>query len=205
MRRQIGSLNPQTPKMGFVNGALRLFAVHPSACYIYASQKLLIGSEIVTRGGMEAQFTKHQWETRDQDHAITMLEDQTNFERSWGYYVEEDCIPEAGGLRDLFEALDADGKYVVAFRLAENKATLEQIVNELKENNLLGEDGVAPERKEEPAEEKPLVLGCPACSAQFDASKVPNAQAVLKNHLRSAHPEWKGDEAEVTEPAGARA
>lgn len=199
MKRKIGSLNPEKPSMAFVGGTLKLFAVHPGACYAYAASRIMVGAEMVTQSpGLEAQFTNHQWETRDQRHAIAMIEDETNFERSWGYYVEPECIP-GPALQELFEALGTDGKYVICFRLAEGKATVDEIVNELKAKSLLGEDGSAPEiAADEPAETKPIKLSCPVCALSIDGAMVPNAQAAMRNHVWSVHPDRKGDEAGAT-------
>lgn len=197
MKRKIGSLSADKPRMAFVNGELRLFAVNASACYASAGSVQIVDGAAVSKPGFDIKFENHLWSTRDPDKAMVMIEEETNFEREWGFFVEEECIPE-GVLRELFGPLSVDGKYVICFRLAEGKGDVAAIVNELKTLGLLGEDGTAPERPAPEPEVKPIVLSCPACGKQIDSAVVPNAQAAMRNHVRSEHPDFKGDQAEIT-------
>ena len=188
MRRNIQSLREDLPKMGFTHGRLELWAVHASAAYLFAGSETIVDGHVVRTPGLEVKFSKHQWDTRDPKVALVMIEESQNFEMPWGFYVIEECIPET--LRDLFTAINADGRYVICYRLAENKP-VEEIVNELRSLGLLDGEGVpAPPVHVDPLP-KPLMLSCPACAFTVDGNKIQNAAAAMRNHVRAEHPEYK--------------
>lgn len=132
----------------------------------------------------EVQFQGHIFKTDDPEVAMAMIEDKVNFEKPWGFHVNDECLPEelAGKLTEYA----IENRRIIMRALIAGKTAAEamnEIIPELQEQRESQDQQGKPKRE----------LMCPI----VDCGKVvpegaKNARAALVAHVRTQHPEFEG-------------
>lgn len=135
----------------------------------------------------EVKFVNHYYQTEDQAIAEALIKD-TNFERSWGWWIDPMCLTTEA--RGIYSSLTIDAKRELALRLVDGMAGSKAMLEMQKAGTLT--QGVDPP---EDGSGVPHRIKCPGtnCLAVFEATgpdKLRLCIEALNTHLAKDHPDY---------------
>lgn len=151
-------------------------------------ERTVVGSGVHARIHVKSRpkisFKGHLFTTQDPEIAMAMIEHKSNFERPWGFGVNEECLPDE--LQSKFIEYARENRRIIMRALVAGhsaKEAMQMIIPELQEQ-LVTED-----KKGQPKRELMCpVLGC----GKIVPEGAKNARAALIAHVRTQHPEFEG-------------
>lgn len=134
-------------------------------------------------------FEQNKYETEDEEIALGLVADVTNFAKPWGWHLDIECISE--DIRELYNACPPSEKAKVASALIKGASTEEAIeLIDLEKLVVVPEMKAPPQHRED----------CPVegCEVAITGDVTPSeAQKAMEAHVRTMHPDWKGKNAEA--------
>jgi hypothetical protein len=173
-------------QMNFIGGKAEFWATHAGQvcfpCGVTTIQH--DGPNRNIRPKPEVVFVEHRYDTKNLEIAAGLVNDETNFGRSWGWFLQQGCLPET--LREFYLALPLEVQRDVALRLIAGESD-EKVFDSIDADAMSKAKATAAK----PASGGEYILTCPksGCNVSIggEGVEVQEAQKLMSTHVRTMH------------------
>lgn len=138
---------------------------------------------VVVEARPEVKFESHMYATDDPDIALALVSDQGNFERAWGFHVNEEGLPNP--VKGKFRSLHLENRRRVMIALVRGATGEEALASIDKKLQDIA-------RQEQPgAPAVRFICPVPGCGKEA-AGTGDDAKSALMVHVRTQHPDYTG-------------